>query len=325
MKSTRAEADDPTYQRKVAFAFAFLVFVAVTKTLLTKTVFVDGVPPVAFSVFSCVVTALCMLPVFLCDPSLFASLNCDMLLGFIAVCVFIALDLALTNVAIAMLSVALQQCIKATSPAATVLLESLWHRVCHHPLKYVLVVLLCVGPILTTLGSSSYDSTPLGVLAMTLAVIAGAFKYVLAHAIIKKYKNTLGTFAFTFWVEVFVAIMLTPWAVLNGEAEELLIGEWAHSSNDWALLSFTAAYGGVRIYSQFALLEFTSATTLAASNVAIQAITILLSVWLFGTEVTPYLAAGVSATIVVSALYTLLSLTRAFDRPDKTDRLTTLL
>lgn len=45
---------------------------------------------------------------------------------------------------------------------------------------------------------------------------------------------------------------------------------------------------------------------------AIQAITILLGVALFGTVVTPYLAAGVGATIFVSTLYTWLSLSGAF-------------
>ena len=69
--------------------------------------------------------------------------------------------------------------------------------------------------------------------------------------------------------------------------------------------------------AQFALLEFTSATTLAASNVAIQAITILLGIALFGTVVTPYLAAGVAVTIVLSAIYTWMSITRALEPRDK--------
>jgi len=314
-KSEEPEASDS----RVIFAFSFLVFVAVTKTLLTKTVFVHGTPPIAFSAFSCVVTGLCIAPVFFIKPSLYASLTMEMMVGFLIVCLAIALDLALTNMAISLLSVALQQCIKATSPAATVLLESMIDRVCHHPLKYLVVLLLCVGPILTNLGSTSYDSTPIGVIAMVIAVVAGAFKYVLAHAMIKNYKKSLGTLAFTFWVEIFVAVMLVPWAYLNGEAELLIFGADGNgvSMTDWALLSFTGAYGGVRIYSQFALLEFTSATTLAASNVAIQAVTIIMGIYLFDTVVTPYLIAGVSTTIVVSALYTWMSLNGSFKQADK--------
>ena len=195
-------------QMQVVGAFSFLTFVAVTKTLLTKTVFVHVPTPVAFSVFSCVVTAVCLVPVFMCQPKLFAFLDRKMMVGFIGVCIAIAIDLAATNVAISLLSVALQQVIKATSPAATILVESLWNCRASHPLMYLVVALLCVGPILTRAGSSSFDSTPLGVGMMTAAVISGAFKYVLAHAMIKQYKARLGTLAFTFWVEVIVGIML---------------------------------------------------------------------------------------------------------------------
>lgn len=242
----------PKSDARAAFAFLFLVFVAVTKTLLTKTVFVHGTPPVAFSALSCIITAMCFVPIFIAQPSYYANLNSGMMVGFFWVCVAIALDLAFTNMAISLLSVALQQCIKASSPAATVILESLWNRTCHHPAKYAVITLLCLGPVLTNLGSSSFDSTPLGVAAMSMAVVAGAFKYVLAHAMIAKYKATLGTLAFTFWVEVFVAVMLAPWAILNGEMTQLVVGPDGKgvSASDWVLLCFTAGYGGVRIYSQ---------------------------------------------------------------------------
>lgn len=293
--------------RSATLALAFLTFVAVTKTILTKLVFTHVHAPVAFSVLSCLATNLCLAPVFLAKPSLFQSLQGRMLRPMLGVCLAIAIDLACTNVAISLLSVALQQCIKATSPAATVVLESLMMGKLQHPAIYLAVGLICVGPVLTHLGSQSFDSTPFGVLMMVVAVLAGAFKYVLAHAIIRDFRSELGTLAFTFWVEVFVALMLTPWAVLNGEARFLLYGT-ASSAKDWALLLFTAAYGGVRIYSQFALLSHTTATTLSMSNLTIQAGTIILGIYVFHTLVTPYLVAGVAETIAASALYTYLKL-----------------
>jgi drug/metabolite transporter (DMT)-like permease len=90
--------------------------------------------------------------------------------------------------------------------------------------------------------------------------------------------------------------------VLNGEAAMLLYGDF--SVKDWALLWFTGAYGGVRIVSQFALLVHTSATTLALSNVTIQALTTILGIFLFGTPVTNFLVAGVSVTLLTTAGYT---------------------
>ena len=59
---------------------------------------------------------------------------------------------------------------------------------------------------------------------MIVAVISGAFKYVMAHAIIRNFREDMGVLAFTFWVEVLVALMLSPWAYLNGEAYELIFG-----------------------------------------------------------------------------------------------------
>ena len=40
-------------------------------------------------------------------------------------CTLVALDLALTNIAVALLAVAIQQCIVATNPAFTVTIESI--------------------------------------------------------------------------------------------------------------------------------------------------------------------------------------------------------
>ena len=121
----------------------------------------------------------------------------------------IAIDLGCTNVAISELSVAMQQTIKATSPAATVLLEVAFTRKCHHPLIFALIGLLCVGSVLVKWGSSSYDATVYGMAMMILAVVAGAFKYVMAHSMINSFRKDLGVLAFTFWVEVLVALMLT--------------------------------------------------------------------------------------------------------------------
>ena len=158
---------------------------------------------------------------------------------------------------------------------------------------------------------------------MLSAVVGGAFKYVLAHAMIHSYKKSLGTIAFTFWVEIFVGLMLTPWAVLNGEANALITGPYTRA--DWALLLFTAAYGGVRIYSQFALLEYASATTLSLTNVAIQAGTIALGFIFFDTELTFYLALGVGVTLFFSAIYTCITVTKCLEPPPDINKGSTLV
>ena len=301
-------------QRKTLTALAFLTFVAVSKTLLTKLVFTHVHTPVAFSVLSCVATNVCMSPIFFFKRDLWARPSRASLKGFALVCLAIAVDLGFTNVAISLLSVALQQCIKATSPTATVLLESILERKWQHPAIYAIVCLMVVGPVLAQFGSTFGDADPVGIVMMVLAVISGAFKYVLAHKVIKEYRHSMGTLAFTFWVEVIVGVVLLPWALLNGELYKLATGEEASTVGEWVLLLLTAAYGGVRIFSQFYLLQFTSATTLSLSNMAIQAFTIILGILFFGTRPKPLLLAGVAVTIALSCLYTFLKVSKILER-----------
>ena len=65
--------------------------------------------------------------------------------GFLLVCTLVALDLALTNIAVALLAVAIQQCIVATNPAFTVTIESIVRRKLAHPMIYFVIIFLCTG------------------------------------------------------------------------------------------------------------------------------------------------------------------------------------
>lgn len=287
------------------FAFLFLVAVGVAKTLLTKFVFTHSPTPVAFSVLSCIATNICLLPILIIQGE-FRMLSCSQLANFTLICVAIGLDLGCQNVALAILSIALQQCIKATLPTMTVVVESAIKRTCFHPLIYITVLAICIGPVMVAYDSpwdskSEVGSQAFGVIMMVVAMIGGAFKYVLCHHTIKEYQGQMGVLAFTFWVELFVGAMLTPWAIMNGEAEKLMYTE--QSTSAWALLWFTGAFGGVRVVAQFYFLAKTSATSLAISGIAMQALTIILGIFAFGDEVTNLLVGGVLATLVTSGFY----------------------
>jgi len=287
-------------------AFSFLVAVGVSKTLLTKFVFSHSPQPVAFSVLSCLATNLCLAPMLLYNGQL-KCLTRAMIPGFAGICAAIALDLACQNVALAILSVALQQCIKATLPTFTVIVESVLARKRFHPAIYVTVALICVGPVLVACGSSwkaksEAGSQTFGAIMMLVAMVGGAFKYVLCHKAIKEFREEMGVLGFTFWVETFVGLMLLPWAVLNGEAYAMATS--GSTLGEWALLWFTAAFGGVRVVAQFYFLAKTSATSLAMSGIAMQALTIIIGILAFGTRVTTLLELGVVFTILFSVLYT---------------------
>ena len=290
----------------VTFAFLFLVAVGVSKTLLTKLVFTHSPTPVAFSVLSCIATNICLTPILIYQGDV-KPLTREMLPGFCGICLAIAVDLACQNVALAILSIALQQCLKATSPTFTVIVESIVRRKKQHTAIYATVTAICIGPILVAMASSwkarsEAGSQAFGATMMVVAMVGGAFKNVLCHKAIKELREVMGVLAFTFWVEVFVALMLAPWALLNGEAAKLAYDP-DRTASELVLLWATAAFGGVRVISQFYFLAKTSATSLAMSGIAMQALTILIGIIAFQTHVTALLALGVLCTIVISSIY----------------------
>jgi len=298
-------------------AFCFLVGVGVAKTLLTKFVFQHSPTPVAFSVLSCIATNICLLPILIAQGE-FRMLSVKQLCNFTLICVAIGLDLGCQNVALAILSIALQQCIKATLPTMTVFVESAIKRVCFHPLIYFTVLAICIGPVMIAYDSpweakSEVGSQTFGVVMMVVAMVGGAFKYVLCHHTIREYQGQMGVLAFTFWVELFVGVMLTPWAILSGEAHKLMTTEQPTSA--WALLWFTGAFGGVRVVAQFYFLAKTSATSLAISGITMQALTIILGIFAFGDEVTNLLVAGVFLTLCTSGFYAYLKTSKVLEEP----------
>ena len=75
----KANGSEGSNDMDIMWAFSFLTFVAVTKTLLTKLVFTHVDTPVAFSVLSCIATVLVILPVFFYKPSYFGWIRREML------------------------------------------------------------------------------------------------------------------------------------------------------------------------------------------------------------------------------------------------------
>lgn len=283
--------------------FSLLTVVAFTKTLLTKFVFEHVATPVAFSTLSCIVTWLVLSPTFACAR--FAAPDPRNIDGLLLASVMISMDLAFANIALSKIAVSTQQCIRATAPAFTMLIEALVHRRRFRPLIVTSVMGICIGPIVMSFETVRFDSREMwGSLSMILSVMAGAVKNVVAHDVIGSAKHSMGILAFTWWVELFVGLLLLPWSLWYGEAALLL-----RATEQMRLLTvFTAAYGGVRILSQFYFLKHTSPTTLALSNIAVQVLTTVGGIVLFHEPTTGFIIVGIVITMVMSIMYTALKM-----------------
>ena len=185
---------------------------------------------------------------------------------FFAVCSAVAADLAFTNIGLSILPLAFQQSIKSTLPVATIAFDyAINNKRTSREILFI-VVGICIGPIIMSTDNdwSANNDILYGVFMLSLAVLAGGLKYVLAHAAIKRYKSDMGVLGFTVWMELVALLLLVPWSIANGEVQQIL----SSNNHNWILLVGTSAFGGVRILSQFYFLDETSATSLAALNIA---------------------------------------------------------
>ena len=168
---------------------------------------------------------------------------------------------------------------------------------------------------------------------MLMAVFAAACKYVFAKATVQEYRDELGSLAFLFWVEVFILLILLPWAALNGELATLVryaqvtptltptltptptptltlttLVRYAQDEQRWLPLCACSALGGVRFFAELLILRSASATSLSTANLATHAAVVVLSIPIFGTQITGFWLAGCTITLTSSAVYTYLKL-----------------
>eukprot|EP00322_Chrysochromulina_rotalis_P028064 CAMPEP_0115857518 /NCGR_PEP_ID=MMETSP0287-20121206/15616_1 /TAXON_ID=412157 /ORGANISM="Chrysochromulina rotalis, Strain UIO044" /LENGTH=334 /DNA_ID=CAMNT_0003311739 /DNA_START=44 /DNA_END=1048 /DNA_ORIENTATION=+ len=288
-----------------ASAVTFLITIMVIKTQLTAYLFSMSTFPTAYSFYSCIVTELLLIPAFLIKPSTWGVPIKEMFLAptysLTLIVVFTTFDLAFTNIALANISITLQQCIAATNPFWTLCIESFLHRKWQHPLVYGVVVGVVVGAVFVAIGDVKRINV-LGVIAACIAVLCSSSKAAFTHSAFKKYKSHLGALALLFWVDLLMMPIFIPWVLISGELVALF--ESNMSAVQWLQFTGTAALGGVRALSQFLVLSLVTATSTSIVNIFALVFNILLSSLWQPLEATPFMIVGVIMVPVFTALYT---------------------
>merc|ERR1719171_2675966 len=180
---------------------------------------------------------------------------------------------------------------------------------------YLVIVCLCTGPVVAQIGAPAEDVSVVGIIVQLAGVTCSACKYVFAHSVMQKCKKDLGTFAFLFWIDTLILVLLVPWSLINGELVALL--EDPENAIDWLNLSFTAILGGIRFFSQLLVLKVSTATTLSCANLAFQAINIYLSLALFGKPaLTAGLVCGSVITLTAAGVYTYFKVSKVLEKDE---------
>ena len=122
-------------------------------------------------------------------------------------------------------------------------------------------------------------------------------------------KKNMGVIQFTFWIEVICSGLLFPWCFVGKEIETFL----TTSFEQLIITILVAAYGGVRIMSQFYFLKFTSPTSLSLSNICIQIFTILFGILIFDNKIEPIGMLGICISLIFSAIYIYIKLLKCLN------------
>lgn len=140
------------HQWIVVASVALLVGIATVKTQITAFLFSYSNVPTAYSFYSCIVTCILLLPIFILE---WCGVSCmgkqwgyptwKTLPSFGLICVFLLFDLMFTNIALAEIPAAVQACIYATNPFWALTLESIIYCKLHNVLVYSSVVVIVVG------------------------------------------------------------------------------------------------------------------------------------------------------------------------------------
>merc|ERR1712070_616592 len=247
---------------------------------------------------SAIATCLVLVPVFIFKPNEWAIPKKEYIGGFLVACGCVAMDLALTNIAMSLLMLAVQQCIVALNPAFTVTIESIFNKKLFHPAIYLTVLILCTGPVIMSTGGPKKDGDEdesnndqlVGIICQLFGVAFSASKAVFMHGILGAVKKDLGTFGVLFWIDIFILFILVPWAFIDGSMIGLF--QSVEDAGDAINLFFTAVLGGIRFFSQLIVLKVTTPTSLSCANVAFQAVNIYLSIPVFHTEITAGIVPG---------------------------------
>jgi hypothetical protein len=307
-KSSRSISD----RSLTVAAVMLLIIVGVCKVQLTAYLFSLAKYPTAYSFYTCIVSTVLLVPVFILVPSTWGVPTKEMFLGphyaLTLIVLFTTFDLGFTNIALANISAALQQCIAATAPFWTIMIESLLHRRCHHPILYGTVFGLVFGAVLASVAAVRSLSV-FGAIAAVIAVVCSASKFALTHAAFTQQNSTketsIGPLALLFWVDLLMIPIYVPWVLINGELIDML-NDSSMNANEWWQFTGTAALGGVRALTQYLMLSLVTATSTATANIFTMVLNIMISMTWQPKEllaVSPELFVGIVIVICCSVLY----------------------
>eukprot|EP00465_Bigelowiella_longifila_P013830 CAMPEP_0185255330 /NCGR_PEP_ID=MMETSP1359-20130426/4347_1 /TAXON_ID=552665 /ORGANISM="Bigelowiella longifila, Strain CCMP242" /LENGTH=309 /DNA_ID=CAMNT_0027839129 /DNA_START=243 /DNA_END=1172 /DNA_ORIENTATION=+ len=232
--------------------------------------------------------------------------------SFLTVAIFTCIDLACMNMGLDYLSVSVQQALNAATPAAVIFFELVLYGKMRAYYVYLPFIPLLAGSVITTLASGEHQSSPIGILIMVVAIFSGSLKAITTHKYLIKIKNEMGVVSFLFWLDAAMLVMLVPWAHIKGETQGLMNWKYMATPFPWIIVLSNGLIGGLRAYLVKLVLKFNTPLTKVVCDIIIKAMTIGISIIIFGTLVPALMGFGVILTLFGFGMYSVAALREKF-------------
>ena len=208
-------------------------------------------------------------------------------------------SVAAGNAALGYIHVSFAQAIGATAPLWTVLLSVILTRSHHPPLVYVALGLISLGMLLTVRGEINFHVT--GFLLVLTATLTRALKSILQGMLLSAAEERLDPLELLFHMALRAAVALGLWAVVMERS--LLTDLGVREVGLWLCVLASSLVAFLLNLSQFFVTKATSAVTLQVLGNIKVVLLILVSVAIFGNEVSMQAAAGCTLCITGVVLY----------------------
>jgi len=214
--------------------------------------------------------------------------------------VVFVVSVAAGNAALGFIHVSFAQAIGATAPLWTVVLSVVLTQRSYPPLVYVSLLLICLGMILTTRGEVNFH--PIGFALVLLATLTRALKSIMQGLALSSVEDRLDSIELLYHMSWRSALWLGAWCLLL-ERGALHDPTLSSSVALWMYIVASALVSFFLNVAQFAVTKATSAVTLQVLGNIKVVLLIVLSVAIFGNEVSAMAASGCAICLSGVVLY----------------------
>lgn len=208
-------------------------------------------------------------------------------------------SVAAGNAALGYIHVSFAQAIGSTAPLWTVLLAVVLTKRKFPALVYASLGLICLGMLLTVRGEVNFH--PIGFALLLTATLTRALKSILQGLLLSAPEERLEPLELLYHMSIRAACVLALWAVVV--ERHLLFDPLLRSPGLWLCIGASSLVAFLLNLSQFLVTKATSAVTLQVLGNIKVVLLILVSVAIFGNEVSLQAAAGCALCIAGVVLY----------------------